>query len=142
MVNRLKHDGPAIHREESLIPSRQCTRCHGKKVTGKKKVICSLCHGTGVQPISEDRQIEIKAILKALRGLTPPSCPEASTKEIFRYIRAVMAMPITLESISRILVYLERDGVVSKRREGPEALWSINETSPVFQRGGSGKGVR
>jgi predicted transcriptional regulator len=118
----------------SAVLSRPCTRCHGKKVTGKKSWPCKQCHGTGINPVSEKSQRGIEIVLKALRELTPSGCPEASTKEIFRYLRSVMmtGADLTLDSIIRILVYLKRDGLVDKHREGIEALWSLTEKGTLL----------
>ncbi len=115
---RVHHDSPPI--------ARPCSSCHGRKVSKKRGTPCRTCGGTGVKPIDPQRAYEIEMVMMALRVLTPPACPEASTKEISNHIRKVMAMSLSLDAVSRILVYLERDGLVIKRREGQEALWSIS----------------
>ncbi len=124
-------DGPGIN---AGGVGRICTRCHGVKVTGKKRWTCKLCGGTGIQPMSEESRANNRAVLSTLKALTPPPCMEASTKEIFRYIRSVCAMPLTLDAVARTLVSLSRDGLIIKRREGHEALWSLSKAnSPALQ---------
>ncbi len=128
MLDQLKKDASALFLDESTV-SRPCSTCHGAKVSLKRGTPCRTCQGTGIKPISKQRAFEIKMVLLALRVLTPSSCREASTKEVFNHIRTVMAMSMTLDTISRILVYLERDNLVTKRREGSEALWSLTKKS-------------
>jgi hypothetical protein len=141
VADRLRTHRPTLQSGGSELHERKCTRCHGAKVTGKKRWTCKLCGGTGVQSIPKQRQFEIETVLMALRVLTPRSCPEASTKEVSNHIRKVMAMSMTLDAVSRIFVYLERDGLVSKRREGHEALWSLTANYPALQNGAKEKGT-
>lgn len=137
MLDQLKKDADALF-SDMLTVSRPCSTCRGAKVSPKRRTPCRTCHGTGIKPLSKRARKNIDLVLKALHSLTPAGCKEASTKEIFRALCPSPALGedrgegLTLSGLGRVLVYLERDGLVSKRRMGPEALWSIRSLPSVL----------
>jgi DNA-binding transcriptional ArsR family regulator len=122
MLKQLKNDADAFFSDMAPI-NRPCATCHGSGFTIVHHKPCRTCKGTGVKPLAARTKKNIELVIDALRRLTPPQCPEATTSEIHRAIRD--ASDLTISGVGRVLVYLQRDGLVAKRRMGPEVLWSI-----------------